>query len=126
MSPAANQRDIAISFLENAASGRVEEAYALVAPTFRHHNPYFPGDTESLKAGMADAHEKFPDTTLVVKHILEDGDLVAVHSHVQHASNTLPIAAVHIFRFDERNRIAELWDVAMEAPQDSPNENGIF
>ena len=124
MSPA-NKREIAISFLENAASGRLDEAYALVAPTFRHHNPYFPGDTQSLKAGMADAHKKFPDTALVVKHVLEDGDLVAVHSHVQHSANTLPIAAVHMFRF-EGDEIAELWDVAMEAPQDSPNENGMF
>lgn len=124
MSPA-NKRDIAISFLENAASGRLDEAYALVASNFRHHNPYFPGDTDSLKAGMADAHKTFPDTTLVVKHVLEDGELVAVHSHVQHSANTLPIAAVHMFRF-EGDEIAELWDVAMEAPQDSPNENGMF
>ena len=124
MSPA-NKREIAISFLENAASGRLDEAYALVAPTFRHHNPYFPGDTQSLKAGMADAHKKFPDTALVVKHVLEDGDLVAVHSHVQHSAITLPIAAVHMFRF-AGDEIAELWDVAMEAPQDSPNENGMF
>lgn len=125
MSQAANNRDLAISFLEKAASGRVDEAYALVASNFRHHNPYFPGDTESLKAGMAEAHQKFPNTTLVVKHVLEDGELVAVHSHVQHAANTPPIVAVHMFRF-EGDEIAELWDVAMEAPQDSPNENGMF
>ena len=124
MSPA-TKREIAISFLKNAASGRLDEAYALVASNFRHHNPYFPGDAESLKAGMADAHKKFPDTALVVKHVLEDGDLVAVHSHVQHSANTLRIAAVHMFRF-EGDEIAELWDVAMEAPQDSPNENGMF
>ena len=74
---------------------------------------------------MAEAHKKFPNTTLVVKHILEDGELVAVHSHVQHAANTLPIAAVHIFRF-EGDEIEELWDVAMEGTQDSPNENGMF
>lgn len=125
MSPAANKRDLAISFLKNVASGRVDEAYALAASSFRHHNPYFPGDAESLKTGMAEVHKKFPDTTLDVKHVLEDGELIAVHSHVQHASNTLPIAAVHIFRF-EGDQIAELWDVAMEAPQDSPNENGMF
>lgn len=125
MAPAANKRDIAISFLKNAASGRLDEAYALVASNLRHHNPYFPGDAESLKAGMAQAAAMFPNTTLVVKHVLEDGELVAVHSHVQHAANTLPIAAVHLFRF-AGNEIVELWDVAMEAPQDSPNENGMF
>src|SRR5687768_11744726 len=109
MSPA-TKREIAISFLKNAASGRLDEAYALVTSNFRHHNPYFPADADSLKAGMADAHKKFPDTALVVKHVLEEGDLVAVHSHVQHSANTLPITAVHLFRF-EGDEIAELWDV---------------
>ena len=121
----ADPKDAAISFLKNAASGKLDEAYALVASTFRHHNPYFKGDAGSLKAGMAEAHKKFPNTTLEVQRVFEDGDLVAVHSHVQHAPNTLPIAAVHMFRF-EGDQIAELWDVAMEAPQDSPNENGMF
>ena len=119
------KKDVAISFLKNAASGELDEAYKQVSPNFRHHNPYFPGDAQSLKAGMAQAAAKFPNTTLEVQHVFEDGDLVAIHSRVQHAPNTLPIAAVHIFRF-EGDQIAELWDVAMEAPQDSPNENGIF
>lgn len=120
-----NKRDIAISFLRNAASGKLDEAYSLVSQNFRHHNPYFKGDAASLKAGMAEAHKKFPDTKLEVQRVFEDDDLVAVHSRVQHAPNTLQITAVHIFRF-EGDRIAELWDVAMEAPKDSPNENGMF
>jgi predicted SnoaL-like aldol condensation-catalyzing enzyme len=120
-----SRKDIAISFLKNAASGNLDEAYALLSRAFRHHNPYFPGDAESLKAGMAQAASMFPNTTLEAQRVFEDGDLVAVHSRVQHAPNTLPIAAVHMFRF-EGDEIAELWDVAMEAPQDSPNENGMF
>jgi predicted SnoaL-like aldol condensation-catalyzing enzyme len=120
-----SRKDIAISFLQDAATGKVDAAYSKVAPNFRHHNPYFPGDAESLKAGMAQAAAMFPNTTLVVKHVMVDGELVAVHSHVQHAANTLPIAAVHMFRF-EGDAIAELWDVAMEGTQDSPNENGMF
>jgi len=118
-------KDIAISFLQNAATGKLDEAYRHVAPNFRHHNPYFPGDAESLKAGMAQAAEMFPNTTLEVQHVFAAGELIAVHSRVQHAPNTLPIAAVHIFRF-EGDKIAELWDVATEAPQDSPNQNGMF
>lgn len=119
------RREIAIAFLQNAATGKVDAAYGKVASDFRHHNPYFPGDAESLKAGMAEAASKFPNTLLEVHHVLESGDLVAVHSNVRHSDNTPEIAVVHIFRF-EGDRIAELWDVAMEAPQDSPNENGLF
>ncbi|HEV8588117.1 MAG TPA: nuclear transport factor 2 family protein [Pyrinomonadaceae bacterium] len=119
------QKDTAISFLKNAASGKLDEAYSHVSPNFRHHNPYFKGDAESLKAGMAQAASMFPNTTLEVQRVFENNDLVAVHSRVQHAPNTLPIAAVHIFRFED-DRIAELWDIGMEAPKESPNENGMF
>jgi len=116
---------VATSFLKLAASGKVDEAYANVSASFRHHNPYFRGDAKSLKAGMAEAHTKFPDTTLDLQHIFEEGDLVAVHSRVRHSAGTPEIAVVHIFRF-EGDRIAELWDIGQEAPKDSPNENGMF
>lgn len=125
MKETSTKANIAISFLKNAASGELDEAYSHVSPNFRHHNPYFKGDAESLKVGMAQAASMFPNTTLDVQHVFENNDLVAVYSRVQHAPNTLPIAAVHIFRF-EGDGIAELWDVAMEAPKESPNENGMF
>jgi len=117
--------EVTISFLENAATGKLDEAYSNVAPNFRHHNAYFPGDTESLKAGMADAHKQFPNTKIDVQRTIAEGNLVAVHSRVQHAPDKPAIAVVHIFRF-EGDKIAELWDVGMEVPNDSPNENGAF
>jgi len=125
MSQLSNRKEIAISFLREASSGKVDEAYRRVSQDFRHHNAYFPGDVESLKQGMADAHKKFPQTTLEVQHALEDGDTVAVHSRVSHGPGQPDIAVVHLFRF-EGDQIAELWDVGMEAPKDSPNKNGLF
>jgi predicted SnoaL-like aldol condensation-catalyzing enzyme len=119
------RKEIAVSFLKAAASGKLDEAYAKVTANFRHHNPYFKGDAESLKTGMAEAHKKFPNTTLEVQHAWEDGDLVAVHSRVAHGPDQPEIAVVHMFRFED-DKIAELWDVGMEAPKDSPNENGMF
>ena len=124
-SQSTNQKDIAISFLRNAATGKLDDAYRHVSPDFRHHNAYFPGDAESLKAGMADAHKQFPNTKIDVQRAIAEDDLVAVHSRVQHAPERPAIAVVHIFRFDG-DRIAELWDVGMEVPQDSPNEHGAF
>ena len=123
---ASSRKEAAVSFLKLAATGKLDEAYGnYVSTNFRHHNPYFAGDPESLKTGMAQAHEKFPDTTLEVQHVLEEGDLVAVHSRVRHSANTPAIAVVHIFRF-EGDRVAELWDIGQEGPKDSPNENGMF
>jgi predicted SnoaL-like aldol condensation-catalyzing enzyme len=129
MQPAAkssSNKDIAITFLKLAASGKLDEAYDnYIAPNFRHHNAYFAGDAESLKTGMAEAHKQFPNTTLEVRHAWEDGYQVAVHSRVSHGPEQADISVVHMFRF-EGNRIAELWDVGMEAPKDSPNKNGLF
>jgi predicted SnoaL-like aldol condensation-catalyzing enzyme len=120
-----SQKDVAVSFLTNAATGKLDEAYTLVSSDFRHHNPHFNGDADSLKAGMADAHKQFPNTKLDVQRAIAEGDLVAVHSRVQHAPERPAIAVVHIFRL-EGEKIAELWDVGMEVPQDSPNDNGAF
>ena len=125
MTDTSNNKDAAISFLKNAASGNLALAYRQVSANFRHHNPYFKGDAESLKSGMAEAHKQFPATTLQVQRAIAESDLVAVHSRVQHGPDTPPIAVVHIFRF-EGDEIAELWDVGMELPKDSPNENGMF
>jgi len=121
-----DQRETAIAFLKLAASGKVSEAFAqYVGADFRHHNPYFAGDARSLKAGMMEAHEKFPNTTLEVQHSFAEGYLVAVHSRVRHSPDTPEIAVVHIFRFEDR-RITEMWDIGIEAPKSSPNENGMF
>ena len=123
---ASDRKQMAISFLKLAASGRLDEAYNNhIGANFRHHNPYFRGDAESLKVGMAEAHEKFPNTTLDVQHVFEEDDLVAVHSRVRHSPDTPEIAVVHIFRF-AGDRIVEMWDIGQEAPKDSPNENGMF
>ena len=121
-----DRKQSAISFLNLASSGKLDEAYGnYISANFRHHNPYFPGDAESLKTGMAEAHEKFPDTTLEIQHVLEEDDLVAVHSKVRHSSDTPEIAVVHLFRF-EGSRVAELWDIGIETPKESPNRNGMF
>ena len=125
MNDVTTQKEITIAFLTNAATGKLDKAYELVSPDFRHHNAYFAGDAESLKAGMADAHKQFPGTKIDVQRAIAEGDLVAVHSRVQHAPDRPAIAVVHLFRF-EGDKIAELWDVGMEVPKDSPNENGVF
>ena len=119
------RKDIARAFLRRAATGKVREAYELVDPGFRHHNPYFRGDADSLRKGMQEAHAKFPRTAIEIQRALEEGNLVAVHSRVKHAPTDAGFAVVHIFRF-KGMRIVEFWDVGMEVPKDSPNQHGAF
>jgi predicted SnoaL-like aldol condensation-catalyzing enzyme len=119
------RKESAIDFLEHAARGDVQSAYEThVAPGFRHHNPYYRGDAASLRAGMAEAHETTPVREFSVKHAIEEGDLVAVHSRVIQGEKE--VAVVHLLRFDDDDRIVEFWDVGQEAPKSSPNQNGMF
>jgi len=120
-----SRKEIALAFLNNIIAGKFDEAYALVSPTFRHHNPYFQGDAESLRKGMEENEAQHPNKTFEPKHVLVDGDFVAVHSRLQFDLNTPEMAVLHLFRF-EGNQIAELWDVGQQAPQEMRNSNGMF
>jgi predicted SnoaL-like aldol condensation-catalyzing enzyme len=119
-------KDRAVEFLTLAATGKVREAYERHAGSgFRHHNPYFRGDAESLMAAMEENAAQNPDKALEVRMALQDGDRVAVFSRVRQRPGDLGGAVVHLFRF-EGDRIAELWDVGQAVPEESVNENGMF
>lgn len=122
----ATNKEAAISFLRHVVSGKIREAYATyVAKDMRHHNMMFAGDAASLEKAMEENHSQFPSKVIEVKRALEDGDLVAVHSHVRLRANEPGFATVHIFRF-EGHRIVEMWDIGQPVPQESPNKNGMF
>jgi predicted SnoaL-like aldol condensation-catalyzing enzyme len=119
-------KDAAVEFLMLAATGKVREAYERhVGPGFRHHNPWFRGDAESLRTAMEENAAQNPDKTLEVQMSLQEGDRVAVFSRVRQRPGDTGGAVVHLFRF-EGDRIVELWDVGQEVPEESVNENGMF
>lgn len=117
--------DLALAFLEMAVSGRGQEALDRYgAPEFRHHNPFFAGDGPTLVAAMDENARANPGKLLEVVRIIAEGPNVAIHSKVT-GSTARDLATVHIFRVED-GKIQELWDVAQEAPADSPNQYGMF
>ena len=121
-----SNKDIAVLFLQLAASGKVREAYSkFVGPGFRHHNPFFEGSAEALMAGMEENARQNPSKALEVKRAIAEGEFVAVHSHVRQKPDDLGAAVGHIFRF-ENGRIVELWDIGQPVPEKSPNQYGMF
>jgi predicted SnoaL-like aldol condensation-catalyzing enzyme len=121
-----SKKEIAVSFLKRVASGDVRGAFKnFTGNDFHHHNPYFRGDTESLMLAMEDNAAKNPDKRFEVKRAMEDGETVAVHSHVKQNPDDLGAVVVHIFRF-ENERIVELWDIGQPIPEETLNENGVF
>ena len=119
-------KEIAIDFLHLSASGKATIAFAkYISPNFRHHNPYFKGDADSLMNAMVENAENNPDKVLEVQRALSDGNLVAVHSKVKQNSTDRGSALVHIFQF-HKNKIIELSDIVHAIPEELPNEYGMF
>jgi predicted SnoaL-like aldol condensation-catalyzing enzyme len=121
-----SNKQVTVSFLELAASGKVRQAYnEFVADGFRHHNPFFEGSAEALMLGMEENARQNPDKVLEVKRVIAEGEFVVVHGHVRLRPGDLGVAIAHIFRL-EQGRIVELWDVGQPVPEQSLNQHGMF
>jgi predicted SnoaL-like aldol condensation-catalyzing enzyme len=121
-----DQKRAALHFLQLVSSGKIDEGYEqYIDMNGKHHNPYYAAGFTALKKGMKESDALYPDKTMSVKHVLGDGDLVAVHSHVQLKAGEIEVAVVHLFRFDE-GKIVEMWDCGVQIPADSPNTDGVF
>jgi predicted SnoaL-like aldol condensation-catalyzing enzyme len=121
-----SHKESALDFLHLVVTGSIDEAYKnYINMRGIHHNMYFSAEFTSLKQGMIENHAQFPNKRLMVKNVLADGDLVAVHSNIVMTPGEPGISVVHIFRF-EKGRIIEMWDIGQAIPLDSPNRIGAF
>jgi len=123
------KKKVAQEFLALTEKGEVKKAFdTYVADDFKHHNPRFKGDRETVIAVLQKTAKEFPEVVSKRIHTLEDGDLVTVYSHIKPRPNDKKdggLAYVHIFRFD-KDKIAEQWDFGTPVPTNPVNENGMF
>jgi predicted SnoaL-like aldol condensation-catalyzing enzyme len=119
-------KDTAVSFLEMASTGKVDEAYSkFVGDGFKHHNPYFEGSAKALHAAMKENAIQNPTKAIDVKRVIAEGEFVMVHFLVKHKPDELGVAVMQIFRF-ENGKIVEMWDLGQQVPAESPNQHGMF
>ncbi len=69
-----------------------------------------------------------PEASFSVKHVLGDGDLVAVHTELLN-SKSKPgnggLRQIHLFRF-EGEKIVEYWDITQQVLPNMSNASGAF
>ncbi len=120
------RKQVSQQFMELVIAGNIDDAYKkYVSPNGKHHNPYFRKGFPALQEAMKENHIQFPDKKITIKHVIGDGDLVAIHSHIMVRQGEPGMAAIHLFRF-QGDKIVELWDIGESIPVDSPNQDGVF
>jgi predicted SnoaL-like aldol condensation-catalyzing enzyme len=64
----------------------------------------------------------------IIKHLLVDGDMVAVHTQLLNSKSNPGeggLRQVHLFRF-EADKIVEYWDISQQILPSMPNASGAF
>ena len=107
--------------------GKTEQVNELFSKGYIQHNPMVQNGPEGLIGYVEMLKSQNPAPVLTIKHILVDGDLVAVHWH----SSTTPEnestgqAGFDLFRLDN-STIVEHWDVIQNVSAKTASGNSMF
>ncbi len=127
-----DHKKLAKEYFNLISLGRFKEGLRFFATDCKTHNPYISGSMENLIDSMIAANRDIgsqaPEASFAVKHVLGDGDLVAVHTELLN-SKSKPgeggLRQIHLFRF-EGEKIVEYWDITQQVLPSMPNASGAF
>ena len=129
------RKSVAVEFLRLVSLGKPKDGLRFFSPECKTHNPYVLGGMEALTDAMIAVQKQGSqgilkgskaDFKFIIKQVLADGDLVAVHTQI---SSSKPseggLRQIHLFRFSG-DKIVEYWDVSQMIPENAPNAAGAF
>ena len=129
------RKENAVKFLSFIAVGKPKDGLRFFAPDCKTHNPYTAGGMNELTDAMIAVQKQgsggivkgsTADFKLAVKHVMADGDLVAVHTQLSSPNPSAGgLRQVHLFRF-RGDKIVEYWDITQFVPEGAPNAAGVF
>ena len=96
-----------------------------VRPDYIQHNPSASSGSQTLRDLVASLKAALPDSRVVIKRALAEGDLVMVHSNFLPDQGSRGSAAFDIFRIED-GKIAEHWDVVQSVPDNTASGNDMF
>ncbi len=120
-------KKLVLAFMDLAIAKKqpAEAMKKYVGANYIQHNPYAASGPEAFIAFFKEYFKKYPQATMVVKRVIAEGDLVAVHVHYTNGGKDRGQAAVDILRV-ENGKIAEHWDVLQDVPEKGANSNSMF
>lgn len=102
-----------------------EAAQKYIGSKYIQHNPNVPNGAAAFYEYFEGHFKKNPDSHVIIKRALADGDLVALHLHSKQNKKDLGRAIVDIFRLDN-GKIVEHFDVVQAVPEKTANGNTMF
>jgi predicted SnoaL-like aldol condensation-catalyzing enzyme len=120
-------KEVAIAFYNMIfIDHKVEEAFKLYSvPEYKQHNPLAKTGSQAAIDFLGPYLKSTPAYKGEIKHVIAEGDLVAIHNHVTSGPSDRGRAVVDIFRI-EKGKVVEHWDVVQDVPANSANTNTMF
>jgi predicted SnoaL-like aldol condensation-catalyzing enzyme len=120
-------KEAVVAFYKQAHfDGDVDGAIALyVGDTYIQHTPAAEDGVEGLRSYINFFLKAFPNAKGDIRHVIADGDIVAVHAHWTGLIGKNGDVGVDFFRVKD-GKLVEHWDVIQTIPDTSKNGNTMY